>query len=248
MAAVETYVYGVQRAGGEVAPPVQGVGDPGAPVRVVTSGQLSALVSDVPAGELLASREDVYRHSEILQTLMRAGTILPMQFGTIMPDEKTVGSELLGAFRAQLEELLKKVHGHVELNLRATYSESVLREVINENSAIAALNERVRGRSPSAAYYESIRLGEMVAAQIEAKRAADAPAILDRLEPLAAEVRLKQLGHERTVLNAAFLVDEREVARFDEAAEAVAVEQANRMRFRYIGPVPPYSFVELNRD
>ncbi len=245
MAEVETYVYGVQRAGGDVALPAEGVGQPGSPVHMIESGDLVAFVSDVPAGEMLASREDVYRHSEILQALMRSGTVLPMQFGTIMPDERTVASDLLDAFQPQLEGLLDKLQGHVELSLKATYQESVFREIVNENATIAALNQRVRRRSGEAGYYDSIRLGELVAAQLEAKRDADVAAILDRLGSLAADVRLKAPGHERGVLNAAFLVSERKLQSFDALANKVAAAQAERMRFRYTGPVPPYSFVEL---
>jgi Gas vesicle synthesis protein GvpL/GvpF len=248
VAAVETYVYGVVRAGGGPVPETRGIGPLQAPLRTVTHGALKAVISDVPAGELGARREDIYRHTEILEALMRGATVLPMRFGTIMPDEQTVAAQLLEARGGELEHLLEALDGRVELTLRATYDESIFREVVSENPPIQRLNERVQAQSAQAGYYDRIRLGELVSTALQAKRERDAAAILGRLEPLAADMRIGSLAHERSVLNAAFLVEERAVERFDAAADAIAAEHAARMRFRYTGPVPPYSFVELSED
>jgi hypothetical protein len=248
VAPIETYVYGVVRAGGDEIVPARGVGSLDAPLRSVTWGPLSAVISDVPAGELRATREDLYRHTEILQTLMRAATILPMQFGTIMPSEQAVASQLLRARSRELEHLLETLDGRVELTLRATYDDSVFREVVAENRPIEQLNRQVKGESAAAGYYDRIRLGELVATALQAKRERDAAAILERLEPLSADMRIGGVAHERSVLNAAFLVEELALERFDAAADAIATEHASRMRFRYTGPVPPFSFVVLSED
>jgi hypothetical protein len=245
MSTVETYVYGVLHVDSAKVVATSGVGPLMGPLRRVTHGSLCALVSDVPAGELTATREDLFRHTEILQSLMHGTTILPMRFGTIMPDDETVASRLLHAREDELEQLLQELDGRVELTLRAVYHESILGEVVAENPEIAHLNERVRAQSPEAGYYERIRLGELVANSLQAKRELDAGAIIDHLQPHAVDMMTGAPQHERAVLNAAFLVDERRIERFDAAADAIARSQAERMRFRYTGPVPPFSFVEL---
>jgi hypothetical protein len=246
VAAVEAYVYGVLRAEGGPVVETRGIGPLQAPLRTITHGALRAVISDVPAGGLGARREDIYRHTEILQTLMRGATVLPMRFGTIMPDEQTVATQLLEARSGELEHLLEALDGRVELTLRATYDESIFRELVSENPPIQRLNERVRAQSAQAGYYDRIRLGELVSAALQARRERDAAEVVGRLEPLAADVRIGSLAHERSVLNAAFLVDERALERFDAAADEIAAEHAARMRFRYTGPVPPFSFVELS--
>ena len=246
-AAGETYVYGVMRAGAAVAAPARGVGPVDAPLRTITRGELSAVVSDVPDGELAATREDLFRHTEILQSLMQSSTILPMRFGTIMPDEETVGSQLLDARAHELQRLIEALDGKVELTLSASYHESVLREVIADSPKIMHLNQRLRSMPPEAGYYERIQLGELVANALQDKRELDSIAILDRLAPYAAEVSAGEPAHERAVLNAAFLVDEANVQQFDAIASELADECADRMRFRYTGPLPPFSFVHLER-
>lgn len=242
---VETYVYGVMRAGAADVEATRGVGPLGSPLRTVTCGSVSAVVSDVPAGELAATRDDLFRHTEILQSLTQASTVLPMRFGTIMPDEQSVTAHLLEARSDELERLLTMLEGKVELTLSASYHESVLREVVTESPEILRLNQRLGGMSPEAGYYERIRLGELVAAALAAKRERDGAAIIDRLQSHAVELVTGEPAHERAVLSAAFLVEEQKVAQFDAAAAKVAEERADRMRFRYTGPLPPFSFVDL---
>jgi hypothetical protein len=49
------------------------------------------------------------------------------------------------------------------------------------------------------------------------------------------------------VLNEAFLVDRNRAQAFAEAVDTVAAERTDRMRFRLLGPMPPYSFVDLQQ-
>jgi hypothetical protein len=47
------------------------------------------------------------------------------------------------------------------------------------------------------------------------------------------------------VLNAVFLVRRDSRAAFDAAVTGLAAEQHDRLHLRYVGPQPPYSFVDL---
>ena len=61
MSAVETYVYGSSACRrGEGCGRTRGVGPLDSPLRTVTHGSLCAMISDVPAGEMAATREDLY--------------------------------------------------------------------------------------------------------------------------------------------------------------------------------------------
>jgi hypothetical protein len=50
------------------------------------------------------------------------------------------------------------------------------------------------------------------------------------------------------VLNRAFLVSRANEPQFDARMRALSESQEARMVFRYIGPVPPYNFVQLRAD
>src|SRR4051812_28698164 len=243
----EVYVYGVVAA--DTPPPAgAGLGPLAAPLRTVPSGDLAVLVSDVPAGPLEAGREDLKRHGEVLREAMDQGTVLPMRFGMVMPEEAAV-EELLERHRPRLTGLLEHLNGRVELTLRATYEEApLLREVIGRRSEAARLAERVRGTDEAATYHERIRLGELIVEEIERMREQDTASMLERLEGLAEDVRVGSPPHERTAYAVSFLVDSGAVERFDEAAKAVAAGEEGRLRFSYVGPLPPHSFVRLEEE
>src|SRR6185312_13690405 len=123
--------------------------------------------------------------------------------------------------------------------------EAILREVVVENREIAELREAIHGKPEAATYYERIRLGELVAVALDEKRAEAAPRIIDRLAPLAVDVRVGDPVHERMAVNASFLVERQRLSEFDRAVDQVGAELAGRIQLKYTGPLPPHSFVEL---
>jgi len=242
LAAPAMYVYGVVSA--EDVPEIAGPAIGGErSVRAVTSGGLTAIVSDVDSDFVRATREDLQRHMAILEEAAAATTVVPLRFGTVMPGDDVVQAELLNARGEEIRGMLGRLGGRVELSLSGTYHEHVLSEVVNDNREVAALRARVRGRDEAATYYDRIRLGELVAGAMAAKREQDAERVLATLRPLADDVHLGELTHERSVLNAAFLVRRDRLEEFDHAAEEVAKQHRDRIRFRYAGPLPPFDFV-----
>src|SRR3954454_1928153 len=237
-----TYVYGVVRASEAPKIDAAGVGRQ-APVRNVTHGDLTAIVSDVDEGFVEAGREDLERHMAILEQAALSATVVPLRFGTVMPDDDAVTEDLLRARAADFDELFSALDGRVELSLSGTYEERIFGEVVAEQPEVAALRERVRGRDENATYYDRIRLGELVANAMAAKRERDTEQVLARLRPLADDVHVSDVAHERSVLSVSFLVHRDRLPEFDRAAEEVAAQNRTRIRFRYAGPLPPYDFV-----
>jgi hypothetical protein len=238
------YVYGVVRAEGAAAP--QGAGIDEKPIGVVAHGGVAALTSDVPPDFAEAGREELLAHTRVLEEAMEGSVVLPMRFGVVMPDEESVRERLLAPFAAELEGQLREMEGKVEVTIKGIHDEeAVLREVISEDREIAELREAIQGKPEAATYYERIRLGELVAAALDEKRAAVAPQIIDRLAPFAVDVRVGDPVHERMAVNASFLVERARLGEFDRAVDQIGAEQAGRIRFKYTGPLPPHSFVEL---
>ncbi|HET9094861.1 MAG TPA: GvpL/GvpF family gas vesicle protein [Solirubrobacteraceae bacterium] len=242
-ATAPVYVYGVvaARSPGR-RPPVAGrPGIDGRPVRLVAADGVGAVVSDVPEPAPGFGREALTAHSEVLEAVLAAATVLPMRFGVVLEGERAVRDELLAPHRDELLAQLDRLDGRVELTLRATYQEApLLREIMAEEAEIAAFHARRRGT-----YLEQIRLGEMIAAAIDARRRRDAEEILAQLTPLAEDVALGEPRHERMALSASFLIAREGMDAFDAAVDDVGRRQHRRMRLRYTGPLPPHSFVRL---
>jgi Gas vesicle synthesis protein GvpL/GvpF len=238
------YVYGVLPASDRARVSVGGV--EGAQVRTIEHGGLAALVSTVEADALAAARE-LRAHWRVLEEASKATTVLPIRFGTVMEGDDAVRERVLEANAEGLTKLLDELAGRVQLNLKGDYDEErLLKVVVREVPAVAALRERVQKVSDSAGYYDRIRLGELVAAEVARRREDDTALALARLEPLSVASDVGQPHSPDAAFNLAFLVEGSGVDAFSEAVGRLREELGERVTLRYVGPLPPYSFAETD--
>jgi hypothetical protein len=238
------YVYGVLSGSDQAAVSVGGVEK--AEVRTVEHAGLAALVSSLEANALAAARE-VRAHWRVLEEASKSATVLPVRFGTVMESDGAVRERLLEPNAERLMDLLGELAGRVQLNVAGDYDEDgLLREVVRGSPAVAALRERVRKLSEAAGYYDRIRMGELVAAEVGRHREQDTALALARLEPSAVAARVEQSSTPNAAFKLAFLVDSDGVDAFSEAVGGLREELAARIVLRYVGPLPPYSFAEAD--
>jgi hypothetical protein len=212
---------------------------------VIEHNGLAAVVSRLGEGQLRVRRRDLMRHLRTLEAAFESATIVPCPFGTVLESEQALQSELLEGRREEVEALLDRLEGCVQLNVKVFHDEElVLREVVAADPGIAALRQRTRGRG-EAAYYESIQLGERVAAALAERRERDAELVFGRLRSLAEEAVVEEPG-ELQVLKASFLISRDSLDRFDDALDALAAAEGPRLRFESIGPLPPTAFASLD--
>jgi hypothetical protein len=240
------YVYGVVGAGDVADLDLAAIGAEHASLRAVPHDGIAALVSETDATDLKAAQQ-LRVHWRVLQEIVNRTTVLPVRFGTVVASEESVREEFLAPEAERLTTLLEKLSGKVQLSVKGFYEEEpLLREVVTGSPAVARMKERVDALPEAAGYYDRIRLGELVAAEIERRRERDTAAVLDRLEPIAVAARAEAAGTADTAVNAAFLVERSRLDDFSGAVAQLAEEVSDRMRIRYVGPLPPYSFAETD--
>jgi Gas vesicle synthesis protein GvpL/GvpF len=235
----EVHVYGVVPASAK--PEVSEDG-----VRLIAHRDVAALVSDIEPDDLRAVRV-LRAHWRVLEQAGATTTVLPVRFGTVMADDDAVIGEFLAPSHDELTATLAEMAGKVQLSVKGAYEEDALMaSVVARSPAVARLRKQVSGLPEAATYYKRIELGQLVAAEVERARELDGRAIMERLEPHALAARLEPHSGMESAVNAAFLVDERRIDEFSEAVTALGRELAGRIRLRYVGPLPPYSFTGAN--
>jgi len=223
-----------------------GIGERGDVVHTVHFEDLAAVVSNSPMVEYDSSRRNMMAHTLVLEEVMQEFTILPVRFGTVGPSVEAIQEKLLKRRFGEFHGLLQEMEGRVELGLKAFWYENVIfNEIVEEKPPIRRLRDGLMGRPSEETYYDRIRLGEMIENAMWKKRDEDAEKILTPLRPLVRETRVNKVIMDRMVLNVAFLVDEARQAEFDAAVDKLDEEMGKRLIFKYVGPVPPYNFVNI---
>jgi hypothetical protein len=88
---------------------------PPAPLHAVACGRVTAICA--PAAESSAGADSLWRHEELVESLMETRDLLPVRFGTLLADEDAV-AHAVGERAAQLAAQLERIRGAVELALR----------------------------------------------------------------------------------------------------------------------------------
>lgn len=246
-----TYIYCVTRtlSGGAGKPDGQALDVPGIggkPVRAIEYSDLAAVVSDSTSDSYDVTRENLTAHEQVVERVMNNADVLPVSFGTVATDDQTVQQQLLSAAADDLHRALDVVHERVELGVKIIWEKDRLfADLASEDPTIQALLDQIAGSTPEETYDERTQLGELISNGIDAKRDQDAAAILNKLQPLAVDVRVNAMYADLMVLNASFLVDKASIPAFEAAVDALRNEQAGRFIVQYTGPLPPYNFVTI---
>lgn len=237
------HVYGVVRADTPLPDGLQGLYE--TPVTTVVEEGLAALVSESPEAAQ-ARRAELMCHARILEQIVENETVLPMQFGMSMPDEQAVRGDLLVPHRQRLENLLTQLDGTVQVTVKVVYREDdALREVLRHSPQLLQARERLASLPPEAAHFQRADFGQAIAADLERMGNRDGAEIMAALVPLAlAHVEGRHVSAYH-ILNTSFLVRRESRTRFDEAVGAVAEQWNELATTRYLGPQPPYGFVDL---
>jgi hypothetical protein len=224
----------------------RGMGERGDIVNTINYMDLAVVASDTDELEYNESRRNMMTHTLVLEEVMQEFPILPIRFGTVAPNEESVIEQVLKRRYGGLISEFEEIENRVELGLKAFwFDEIIFEEIVKENAPIRHLRDELVGRSPESTYYERIKLGEMIEAAMNKKRDLDAERILSRLRPFVDKTRTNKVITDKMIINAAFLVNKSKEAALDDEIQKIDSEMGKRIMFKYVGPVPPYNFVNI---
>jgi hypothetical protein len=238
------YAYGIVPAVGSSLPgDLQGMDGHG--VELVTAGRLGAVVTSIALPRPPGRRRDLLSHSEVLTTIASDLDVVPLRFGTVFPDADAIAQELLTDRAQFLTDLLDRVAGAVQLNLRASYVEArVLADVVSGSRDIRRLRERTKHLPEGMPHPDALRLGQLVSNALGELRHDDSGLIAARVLPYVRDSRVRERATPDHVLDVALLVDRTRVPVLEAELEDLADDVHDHIRLQLTGPLAPFDFVE----
>jgi len=225
----------------------------GVGVYSISYQDIAAVISVSAIKKYSISRENTMAHQRVLEELMKDFTLLPVRFGTVASDKNGVSAserikeEVLKARYDELKDLLVKMDNKIELGLKALWIDMrmVFQEIIDENNQIKRLRQKSLLKPTTQLLGEKATLGEMVKNALERKKAKEEKDILEILKKVCVEWRSNKVFGDNMLTNLSFLVEKSKVEEFDRLVDKLATSYDGRIKFKYVGPVPPCNFVEL---
>jgi hypothetical protein len=252
MAETGKYIYGVTKSHAQLdfCAPINSSGTER--VCTIPYQDISAVVSDSEIADYTNMRKDalarlLVKHQRVIEKVMSLGhTVLPMRLGTLVDDEITVKGILHKGYDL-IKSIMEKVDDKVEVDVVATWSDisSVIKEV-QEEKEIKEFKEQLLSGSKKVTVDDQMKAGLMVQKALEKKREHHAVQIQSELKAVSEGIKEHELMDDKMVVNSAFLLEKSRQDRFERKVNELNAQFEEKLNFRCVGPLPPYSFYTLD--
>lgn len=224
------------------------IGLDGGTVHSMTSGRVTAVVSQV-AANLRPERRQLAAHQEVLKRLMlETDAVLPVSFGVLAGEPPAILRVLSRNQRALLDQI-RRVTGRVEMGLRVTWDvPNIFEYFVQTHPELRVVRDRFFGGHRELTQNDKLEVGRMFDRVLTEDREAHAGGVEECLAPHCDEIKRSTPRTEREVVNLACLVPRAEQERFERAVFEAAQAFDNNYAFDYSGPWAPHNFVELTLD
>ena len=241
------YLYGVIPANGPKNYGPIGIG--GGEVCAVSQGKIAMIAGPIDGLDLShlppeKTLQYLAEHQRVLERVMIDSSVIPLKFGTVAEDDRQIIG-ILQSGQDELTRVLQRYSGKVELDLAVFWADlqAVLGEIAHQEVVIS-MKAQIAA-SGEATIQQRVRLGQLVKGLLDQQREKIAAELVVALQTQWSNMVVNSTNDDSMVLNAAVLIDKTEEAQFDQTIEDLSRRYDNRLHFRCVGPLPPYSFATV---
>jgi len=220
-------------------------------IYTVSYRDISAVVSCSEIVDYARMRKDVLamflvRHQKAIEKIMGLGhTIIPMRLGTFAKDVEDV-KHILECGHSIIKDIFGKISNMIEIDITATWGDfnSTLKE-IGECKEIKELKAGLLANPGAVTVDDQMKLGFVVKKALDRIKEEYSGRIQDSLKSVSHDFRVHELMDDKMVANIAFLINKAGHKDFEAKVEWINTEFDEKLNFRCVGPLPPYSFYTL---
>lgn len=240
------YLYAIVKGSSKQTYGSCGIDD--ARVYTIPQGKIAAVVSDLAITGLRPERRHLAAHQRVLQQLMKKKTPLPVSFGVIAENRKTIRNTLAANQEAFMEQLLR-VEGKMEMGLRVTLDvPNIFEYFVDTHPQLRLVRDEFYNSCREPTRDQKIELGRVFDRLLHEDREHHTQKTEDILAKYCFEIRRNRCRGEREVMNLACLVGREAEEEFETSLFKAANLFDNNFTFDYNGPWAPSNFVDMELE
>jgi len=238
------YIYGIVEEPQLKRFSFTGVGE--ADVYTINHQKIAAVISDTEFSEIDPTRKNVQAHTIVQDELLKEYTLLPMGFGMVSTSEEEVRGLLEKNYEGLTSEL-NRLADMIEVELKLYWDpETIIKEIQGENQELSRLKAKINAASsPGEIRNLMIEAGKLVDNIVLDWKTRYADMVYTVLKELSYETKVNNPVGLKNLLNASFLIDKSRESEFKEQVYTLDTKFQGKVNFKYVGPMPPYNFVDL---
>jgi hypothetical protein len=219
-------------------------------IYLVSYGDISVVVCDSEKFNLThLSREETARyllkHQQVIEKVMQQYTIVPMKLGTFAENREEV-KKIIYLSQRLLQEIFPQIDHKHEIELAVTWNDlTVILQEIGKEKEINEFKKELLGDREKFSFNDKIEIGKMVQSLLDKKRDAVLGKIKDSMGQTFSHFKENMVMDDNMVGNMSFLIDQNRSDQFYKLVNQVNNQFKERLNFKCIGPLPPYSFYTL---
>lgn len=222
-------------------------------IRTIDFKDIAAVVSEPPEIEL--NRLDqaqltalIGQHQQVIEQIFHSHPIIPVQFGNIATDELAV-RRILEQTYIQFKMLFQHIRGKIELVVQASANKpGWANQIAQSNPNILELTGHLPELSAAEKERTRIEIGKILFDAVSQKEKQVIDDLSSTLKNGAAHAACGRLLNAEMIFNTSFLIEKSGEAEFDQKVNYLAQKYGDEVRFKYIGPMAPTSFVKLRLE
>jgi hypothetical protein len=218
------------------------------PVYTIADNDFAVAVSEEPLKKYPLARDFLINHQLVNEKIMEIQPVLPVKFCTMAEKKEQIIEQVLIQKEKTKEfyETFNGIRDKSEYGFRARWKnlDQVFSDISLNDEKVKRAKENVLKIPEKERHTALIDIGHVVKHALEEKNNNTAQLLINELLPFAVQSKKNNVFGDMNIVNAAFLVDKKNQEQFDKAVNELEKKYEN-IQFKYVGPTPPFNFVEI---